>query len=1426
LTFFTKLVSLAKYPRVFIFNESRMVFMENNNSMSNVNLESFNDLLQTSLDKDDQGDIAKMLKNLNIPVDELDEKKISIDTFDQLRLHSPKALRKLYQKLTSFGDEIHDTRTAVHDVLGDAKQSKSLLNDNKFIELIYKILKKNDKNHKVEKIIRGIEQDNYSAEQKILILQKLLKDRFNKALEGNKKAQTLFEVMKEKISFNVSETALKEIKVRTVLNTGLLTGEKQNGVLIRSSVHGDVKNILLFSNKYPQVIEDLEHLFDKSFIKNNDQVFDKQLKKIWKGVEQKIVEKAMKDFVPKSMRNLNLGRLLQDSEFVNIALKLASRKVNYWNDIDKEKELLKNADPQTRKRLEQEIKEKQSANDRLRLSMAKERKQSEKQLQIKYILNNYRFIKNGDDLYGGLLKYDEEKGGLADELIDLIFNNKSNHKAELWQKLVEKYIGKKLSFLKNKGVKTEKLQVLVENMPDRQKLLLVLHKWSNGLNKNLDYIVRQSKKKNNLKNKEKEIVTQINTEIDGLDQMRNKASTTDLEHIQKIFKNDPMDMGAIWGMFDRLKEKGYLEELSHQEFKDRYEGKTDGFAVTHGGKIFLDQAHPVFKAFIYHTQELSKKNPDLSKINLKRGVNPHLDWFADEMVHEVEHLKQFFGDHEKVKAVINRLKKDNPQKYQKFFNKSQKLLFQKGRSVKEEDVISELMAVNAESKYEKLDPYNNELWEKKGPLGKLVQEYKQLIDPKNNKLDPNLMAVPATVMGAIRDGQDEDYDDDKKTNTAIGGGDYDENDEESVVAAKTLTEKEQGVPDLTASGSSVLEGIDNILNNFDKFNQRAAIFDDKSFVENSGNFRDDLEKLRKYIETIKDSDDPKDKAVRQDAADYIKNLNDELDTISGENGELSGYNQNPGESYLKGLWRNTVFLSTNDIYQIGATIYEWGDRRYKRKQDDKIGKVGEQLFNKTPFTQTLAQDFVNKYTSAEDEEVNKFTSAMKDWGIDAVIDALKNPKGNVDYMKAAFTDLVERGQLEEWLTDKDVWRALSGFSGLPVYSKKSAQESMDAIWGKTTASVWASSDISNMKSKADSAKPIGTAEGDNLSKIYQGWIEDLLRYKETKNLADKPSFTEMLGVFQEDLRKGLIASATSIPLVQEIILLEGLPDHAVNELIADLQNNAPVFGLFSIGKAKKLGLDKFYESNPQTMRDFMAGKIALPLKWNPAKLEEDKFSEDVCWVTVHDFQASKSKGNRTARDLADYDQTQMDYIFPGASRKNITELLTPSTDGSININDKKLAGGVVGLIKTMIAYFNADDCPPARRKLMIKNNIIKLMQIIEFSKRSSLRQWGNDFCGESEIHNNNYNDHVKPVGKSSLSSKHFNIPSDSRWGNSVVLEQGVPFWSEQLQTAFENATGIHKSELDLGGMIMDIDASHSPLDMYADVMRAVDRLGQ
>ncbi len=1016
-----------------------------------------------------------------------------------------------------------------------------------------------------------------------------------------------------------------------------------------------------------------------------------------------------------------------------------------------------------------------------------EKKRLNEELLFEYV-KRYEFVDT--NLVKEIINYDQS---LRENLF-AIFKNEI--KKDGWDKYVETIFNKKIGILSKYGLKDGYISEL-KDISDKQMGLKMLYR--------MIYSIRVAKDKKNQ-------VQQIESELHNFEKSSDVSYLMMIKKLSKSLREKNINKGYLSGLLSEMNKRGNLIICDEGVFENKYRPYTDSFCVETDKKIYINRGDPIYK----QTMDLIEKGDG----NIPRNKYPYLDKFCDVLMHELQHVFQDMGDHEFLSRQRKILDSDSNvllNNTREYFNSINKTAPDKDDIWKDEDIIKELDAEYPiiEKKFKE-----DSNWQPQTKWEELAKEFYDQCNNTNNKE----LFEDAPIRGGLRGSE-----------LGIGGMSIGKNNKEKQKVTEYL---DPSIPLATAR---------NILENFDKLHEAAKILDDKDFLEGQDQYKDNIETVLSKLEELNTMSD-KDK--RNDAnQEYIYATKKYLDKIFGlideAKEEIAGYNAYSAPGFFRKLYDNTTLIPPIDIVKAFEITLEWGKRRYQRAQDARVGQIGESFFKKLPFTETLAQDFGNQVQSAESTEVNQLQEIMKNETISAVIAKLHDPSGNVDMMKAAFQELSERGVLEPHWNEPIVWKWLSKFSHASVYNQATAMQACDLIWGTNTGRDWQTKDTNQAKSLAKEKS--GDAETKDPEPDYKMWISQLKRWQRggKQDWDLRPDYTDIMGAIMADLEGATLSGSVTIPYIQEIILLEGVPRRLMDYTLASYMTRAPVYSLndkqsmIDLGIIEATGWNIENAGNVNSkLYKFMRGELALPLRFNPEILQRTTGDEKYL-VTVHDFQAVRTRQNNSIHESAKFDQEHADYLWPGLRRKTLTELLTPTGSSSQDMidRDESLTSGLWGIIKSIKSYAEADNKYPnlshkdfnVRRKAKLKELIRDLFTIMEYCQRSGNPADKNkkryEFTlPESEIKANpgstDYTSHFTKTPVGSV-DRRFGRRSESRWTKDMLRngKKDIIAWAEQIDVVCKKKGGY----FGLADIMSTYDAT-SPFNHYEKVMRAIDRM--
>ncbi len=204
------------------------------------------------------------------------------------------------------------------------------------------------------------------------------------------------------------------------------------------------------------------------------------------------------------------------------------------------------------------------------------------------------------------------------------------------------------------------------------------------------------------------------------------------------------------------------------------------------------------------------------------------------------------------------------------------------------------------------------------------------------------------------------------------------------------------------------------------------------------------------------------------------------------------------------LWNEMELMSVSDFVAIYKAIAEDIKRQHTRRQQRRIGHVGESLtswfrnvpiLRELPYFSTVSSEFHRRDKSSELEEINKWSEALKDDDSYELQEALHIVQ-NKDQMKAILNLLSERGRID-W-EDTKFWETLNRLSRYKMPIEECLRdESLREDWlRKILGDIYADKEIyRGWKSKNDHAIESGkhgfTPEADRLSNLKGGLAGEL-----------------------------------------------------------------------------------------------------------------------------------------------------------------------------------------------------------------------------------------------------------------------------------------------------------------------------------------------
>lgn len=320
-------------------------------------------------------------------------------------------------------------------------------------------------------------------------------------------------------------------------------------------------------------------------------------------------------------------------------------------------------------------------------------------------------------------------------------------------------------------------------------------------------------------------------------------------------------------------------------------------------------------------------------------------------------------------------------------------------------------------------------------------------------------------------------------------------------------------------------------------NEDWAIADNRTFLE---------EKKEEYrAEQERFAADPhseSDKGLEQDIAGTRQALQKVWDVIAEY--DIAQLDTRDAPHRVRGLgaiWQNIEWVSVSDIIAMYKAIKEDVTRQFQRRQQGKIGRVGERLtawlgetpiLKHIPYLQNLSSEFHRRDKHSEVEEVQKWQDALKDDDTYALQDMLREIRpGQRDKMKAILNLLAERGRID-W-GDPEFWHSLNRLSTFEMPIGKCERDEnlreewlrklIESIYGdKDLYRKWRNQNSSSIASEKNNFSP-ETDRLSNLSGGLSGELEKQLRiYLDVKARRERGEQIAMPSVVQPHLYEKVI----------------------------------------------------------------------------------------------------------------------------------------------------------------------------------------------------------------------------------------------------------------------------------------------------------------
>ncbi len=370
---------------------------------------------------------------------------------------------------------------------------------------------------------------------------------------------------------------------------------------------------------------------------------------------------------------------------------------------------------------------------------------------------------------------------------------------------------------------------------------------------------------------------------------------------------------------------------------------------------------------------------------------------------------------------------------------------------------------------------------------------------------------------------------------------------------------------------------------------------------------------------------------------------------------------------LRDFDRNTVWLSGYDIFALIKSIKDYIERRHNRKSQHRFSTVGKAL----PGNIKIEMNRINQ--AAENEEVNLYGEAMKQWGVQQIRETLQQTKIK-DQAKACFIALAERGQVR-W-DDKKMWKTLNRLipTRLQIPTEMPERKTpedylskgIDYLWGENQYNSWHTQNNSaydqETKKFIEKGKQL---EGGPTNIALGGYMQDLLTRWKNGDWVDPHEYEGLIDfsipfgkMTAEDKLFYLIEGVTAKnPNTGETLL----PLERLGNMDGQYLNKLPMLDYFVDKSFTKV---RGGENTIWTQKDFQRivdwWSKSPDIKSARDMNKPNSRVREFLWkfvLTHHKVQLRNSKGIRNA-DQMDHDDAHI--IIPVASDEEVDRTLRVS----------------------------------------------------------------------------------------------------------------------------------------------------------------------
>lgn len=601
----------------------------------------------------------------------------------------------------------------------------------------------------------------------------------------------------------------------------------------------------------------------------------------------------------------------------------------------------------------------------------------------------------------------------------------------------------------------------------------------------------------------------INKSIDSpFERVALRKERTNLEEYFKKLADPNSNPVEI---IETLEQQGNLELVPGKEFNRKYKatGVTDSYFV-------IEQTG--YKSTVAHyAQEYTnwKIYLDEDAYNHIKGEPTNIERtrFKARIAHELGHREfDAFKKEELMPFCENPHWNALKTEFLKLASNKQVIVGEERVDYNDEFILNESWALLKEWDFLKGD--SNVVLPKK--FKSYIEKFNKLINPKT--------VYGSMWMDELEDTENGKVENEQKTETGEDNLESSINSKEEERESKGRTEKEE-------------EAIKNARDNFEAFKDYLEIFGGSDLLKTDDNQKENTDnekvktkpvlnitKLPKGSEFLNSAAEnfpffqKQIEMLESAEADTVQKLNEYLDDyntqfqyaeekLSSEESETSGVFQD--------LWKNTRFISVDDIYHMVTECWEFTQRRRNRNSEDARAAVGQKIFGKT----LLGNEYLSKQQKIEMEEVNEYQGNLKNMSHEQVYPLLYQPK-NKDHFKAVIGDLCERGRMR-W-DDHRVWNSLSRYSFVQIPNPKRADKDIEYrntwlkkivadIWDENTWDGWIKSNDSGFNTSISDLEPMAdTLHACGGAPVVKKLEEILCQYKDKKSNFSNSSSSEII----------------------------------------------------------------------------------------------------------------------------------------------------------------------------------------------------------------------------------------------------------------------------------------------------------------------------